>query len=502
MNLESDHPGEPPIVTPLAYITSAKTALCNPQSLPADILVIIVGHLGTDPVEHVYAPLICSHVCTHWRRNIIDSPLLWSYIDVSRGAALTRLWLGRSKTVPLDVRLWDSPKIYYNCRDLSPRELMEHPTNSQNIHEAIQQIKDQWHRWKSLDIALRSVKGIAEILEFLGETARALHLDSLTIGPTGSQLVLSNGRMFDLRFLFETLDVKCKELRVNMFPVYPTPRLFSPSLTHLRVSIEEFDGYGPDMEDWAQILSQTPNLVILELVAFKVTLTSLETPHHSIELPALEYLKLANGFISLTDIIANASLPSLTFLSLSYDSCDGAIARRVMGIGLVAPSIRHLCVSSEYSESWSSTIQYLRSLKELTLFSMGWAQASMIMRSFSGCDVPALIRLDSIYDLRKNESILLDPSTFSLPPITLKNCLYAGRAECFCTEAIVCESEEDSNYSDNDSFIRPPKSSFESPTYPSSEETGSEESSRSYDDDEGGREPSVAVPVRYNINRI
>ncbi|KAG8685994.1 hypothetical protein FRC09_014426, partial [Ceratobasidium sp. 395] len=299
------------------------------QTIPAEILVIIFEILSTGRTEP-YASLICSHVCAHWRRIIVNSPSFWSYIDTSRGEGLTRLWLSRSKQVPIDVRLWEDP---LDCDLMRGTNHLPQPiTPSFGVGSTVQCIKDEVHRWRSLDIAFCDMYCITQILAFLGGDFHSTpHLESLTIGPMGSTTLISlqfpsshPGPSPDItaaRSLFEKLNVSCDILRIDMCPVTFSPTLFSSRLTFLEVSTESRCSDDADFEQWRKILSRTPNLIHLRLKGFQRLPASVDADHSTnislLELPLLEKLELAGAFTVLIPYLSGKiSFPKLEFLAL------------------------------------------------------------------------------------------------------------------------------------------------------------------------------------------
>ncbi|KAG8792819.1 hypothetical protein FRC12_004762 [Ceratobasidium sp. 428] len=461
------------------------------QTIPAEILVIIFEILSNSRTEP-YASFICSHVCAHWRRIIINSPSLWSYIDTSRGEGLTRLWLSRSKQVPIDVRLWEDP---LDCDIMRGTNHLPQPyAPSFGVGSIVQCIKDEVHRWRSLDIAFCDMYRITQILAFLGGDFHSTpHLESLTIGPMGSTTLISlqfpsyhPGPSPDItaaRSLLEKLNVSCDILRIDMCPIAFSPTLFSSRLTFLEVSTESrCSDYG-DFEQWRKILSHTPNLVHLRLRGFQCLAASIDIDHSTnislLELPFLEKLEIAGGFTRLIPYLGKSLFPRLEILAL-----DSFSEPRVVGdllasiISWVPPPVRCLSISAGDNQ-WGTILRTFHLLEQVSLLKMHWEDVIVIMASLA--ELPSLIciRLEHIWDMN-----MANPSFKTLrsclPPIEFVDCFEGGRSVCRCLSEDVCESEDQSNYSDNSSF----SSISQLFGYPSSEETGSNESERSYGEEE------------------
>ncbi|KAG8792823.1 hypothetical protein FRC12_004766 [Ceratobasidium sp. 428] len=452
------------------------------QTIPAEILVIVLQILSTSRTES-YAPLICSHVCAHWRQAIIEVPSLWSYVDTSRGEGLTRLWLSRSRQMPIDVRFWENP---LEC-DLMPRTTSHLPqlaATASKIELIIESVKNERYRWRSLDIAFCDTNRIAQILVFLGGSGGPLHLDSLTIGPMGSTTLIfrdfsdrnssvgvgttnaSPQNITTPLSHFEKINVSCDVLRIDSYPIAISPALFSSRLTVLEVFFGGYATYDTNIMQWKQILSQTPNLVDLRLKSFEGShyyIIPPTRPNNSpLKLPVLKRLELSEGAAWFIDILEETSLPKLESLALHWLEVP-----RVGDNGLHGAD-----------EPWHTVFRSFHLLREVTFSEMGWKAVLVAL----GWLIDELrdqlrVRLERIWDMDMTHPRYkaLRPDIWS--SVEFVNCLEGGSAECGCPSEQACGSEDQSNYSDNSSFSH-------TPGCPSSEETGSDESERSYGEDE------------------
>ncbi|KAG9128101.1 hypothetical protein FRC07_004995 [Ceratobasidium sp. 392] len=456
------------------------------QNLPADILIAIFSILLTPPTE-LYAPLLYSHVCAHWRRVAIGAPLLWSYINTSRGRALTRLWLSRSKKVKLDVRLWQYPRdgdlMHHVGRRLAQSE------TTFNYDDAIQDVKDECFRWRSLDIAFCTMSHVAQTLEFLGDPYDTLHLDSLAIGPMGLTTLVPDeniiGRahgafpLIDIdsaRTLFENLNVRCRVLRVDTHPICVSPVIFSPRLTVLEVFTGGYYGHETRLPEWNQILSLTPNLIHLRLINFRHSLhdanTNPDEIDHPVNLPALEKLELSGAFILVARLFQKSALPKLEYLLL--DTLDSLIgAEQLIRIATISPPIRRLKISIKGISPWDSIFRNLSLIQEITLFEMKWMDAHTAMSNVGVLKELKSIRLERIWDLNSDSPMLSDPLIYNLPPIEFVDCHSPTKGPDDDSEY------EGSTFSENSALSRIEEE------FPSSESSDSDESERSYGEDEG-----------------
>ncbi|KAG8793546.1 hypothetical protein FRC12_002416 [Ceratobasidium sp. 428] len=452
------------------------------QTLPADILAIILEILSTSRSES-YAPLICSHVCAHWRRMITNSPSLWSYIDTSRGEELTHLWLSHSKQVPIDVLFREHPMDYH---DLIPQNshLPQPNTTTSRTDLTTEAVKHEYYRWKSLDIAFCDIHRVTQILAFLARSGSPLHLSSLTIGSMalktliirkflhdGSRPVDTSDDIVDFpdiiaaRSHFEKLNVSCDVLQIDAYPLTLSPTLFTSRLTVLEVFFGGYGRYDVNVKQWEQILSQTPNLVDLRLKMSECPRNyiarSTGTDISLLKLPVLKRLEITDGFAWL---IYKLSLPKLESLALhSFE------VHRVGDEGLTVGANRH---------PWYTAFHGFHLPREVILSEMRWKDILVILTWLTHQPRDQLrVRLERIWDVN-----MTDPQFEALrldirPPVEFVDCLEGGSGECRCPTDEYCGSENQSNYSDNSSFSCISE-------FPSSEETGSDESERSYGENE------------------
>ncbi|KAG8749026.1 hypothetical protein FRC12_013612 [Ceratobasidium sp. 428] len=488
---------------------ASSTSASIPQTLPADVLVAIFGTLSGPQAETAYAPLVCSHVCARWRRVAIEAPLLWSYIDISRGRGLTQLWLSRSNRVMLDVRLWEYPLDRNLMHKLVPYCLTQLEAPFSNLEATIQDVMNECHRWRSLDIAFSTMRRVVQTLAFLRDSRDILHLDTLTIGPMGSTtLVPSEGEGFEISgsassrksleeklTLFQNLNVRCKVLRIDTYPISISPVLFSPQLTVLEVLTGAYYDYGINPEVWGQILSSTPNLVYLRLKSFEHKLSRVENcselvgnwdkPFNPpIKLPLLEKLELSGAFVLLAWLFQKSALPKLDHLIFDATS-DHYSTGQFYRIAESSPPIRRLVVSLGDTGGWHIIFDGLSLLQELTIFETRWEDVLRMLFDLplSGLKDLKSIRLERIWNLNSNHPILSSSHESSLPPIELVDCRSPTKCPCKTDRSGICDcgnaEDEGSNFSESSKFCR-----IEG-DFPSSEESGSNESERSYGEDEG-----------------
>ncbi|KAG8765772.1 hypothetical protein FRC12_007294 [Ceratobasidium sp. 428] len=375
------------------------------------------------------------------------------------------------------------------------------------IESTIESVKADSHRWRSLDIAFCDMRRITQILEFLGRrSSGTLHLESLTIGPMGSTTLNSHEFFGEAPIggdaaafpditaaesSFEKLNVSCDALRIDTYPIATSSGLFSSRLTVLEAFVGGYGGYDIDFGQWERILLQTRNLIHLRLKNFKCSHRILirSTRVDVFELPILERLELSGEFAWFIEYLGDVSFPKLESLTLNSFGMPQVVNNALVSIVSVSPLIRRLSICTG-NNNWDTVLRGLHLLQEVTFSEMRWD--NVIIAFTWLVELPGLlhVRLEHIWDMD-----MADPRFEALyprlPPIELVDCFAGGRSDCRCSsDCETCASEDQSNYSDNSSFSG---TSHSSEVFPPSEETSSDESERSYGEDEN---LGFAGPVR------
>ncbi|KAG8704539.1 hypothetical protein FRC09_003460 [Ceratobasidium sp. 395] len=244
---------------------------------------------------------------------------------------------------------------------------------------------------------------------------------------------------------FEKLNVSCDVLRIDAYPLAASPTLFSSRLTVLEVFFGGYGRYDIDVKQWEQILSQTPNLVDLRLNMLECSRDYIPPPtrtdNWSLKLPSLKRLDISEGF---TWLIYKLFLPELESLTLhSFE---------IPGVG------DDESVVSAGEHPWNTIFHNFQLLREVTFSVMLWKDILVILTWLTDSPRDQLrVRLEGVWDMDMTDPLyeILLPNI--RPPVEFVDCL-----------------EGDSN----NSFFAPIVG------YPSSEETGSDESERSYGEDE------------------
>lgn len=433
------------------------------QMLPTDILTLIVEILSSYPQE-LFAPLACSRVCSHWRRVILGTPSLWLFIDTSRGPNFTQLWLTNSNQSLLNVRLCDQPlrKKYLKRMPLqTPTHLCSSPQQTGPIPE---NIKQHIGRWRSLDILLSCTCRIAKVLEFLGQIPETLHLDSLTIGPMGgASLWLDDTSIRHashparyiadpsvLQSKFQNIKVQPVALRIDTYPVYFNPTVFSPRLTALEIFLGNYLVHDPAFAEWQNILLSAPNLVELSLWdPGHAPLGPVQSPQNRerIQLRSLRTLKLSGRYTRLSSLLSGSPLPSLRYLLLDSLNTTTIIPKDLADIASVSPILDHVSIGSmshgvgkTNTRLWTKAFESLPSLRELKFMEMEWREVVMALERLA--ELPhnlSRLQLQQIWDMGPYDwSRLLTPSN-EMPLVDLIDCLERAvqySNDCSCSKTI------------------------------------------------------------------
>lgn len=77
--------------------------------IPSDVLLEIASYLREDRD----ALLALTRVCAYWRGVLVECPLNWTQISTKFPRKIFKLWLQRSKNVPVDAEISDlTPDLY------------------------------------------------------------------------------------------------------------------------------------------------------------------------------------------------------------------------------------------------------------------------------------------------------------------------------------------------------------------------------------------------------
>ncbi|KAF8606007.1 hypothetical protein BDV93DRAFT_521327 [Ceratobasidium sp. AG-I] len=445
---------------------------------PNDILTSILKPLISESAES-YIPLICSHVCRHWRRAVIDTPSLWCVVDVTRGLKLTELWILRSADRLLDVRLseWGfhceipgSERLDLGLPEQEPHDSSPYamPTTQSAVICAQKHVK----RWRSLDLGFYCVCRTYDAMSFLWQLPETLQLGSLTIGPMGRTAFLFDDGMgnYDVALtLFRKMNVIPTILRVDSYPISAESGVFSTHLTVLEVFAgplpESRPKDLPDTPAWRAVLLASPNLVSIKLwqPSGLRDLIQASEPlglQGRVELLSLVQLELSGAFVGLSNLFCESSLPKLR--SLRIDSIPSArnAPRAITTIAAAAPCLKDLTVSSgpiDASE-WENVVYHLDSLRKVTFIEMKWNTVSEVLRALTPlCQTGDLrcIQLQKVWDLEPYLWSRLNAGDGIAPDVSFVDCIDAQPREWVLNEETnqYVVADTGSNFSESGSTL-------------------------------------------------
>ncbi|KAG8727686.1 hypothetical protein FRC12_022310 [Ceratobasidium sp. 428] len=269
--------------------------------------------------------------------------------------------------------------------------------------------------------------------------------------------------VMDTELIFRNIQVQPTLLRVDTFPVYPSP-VFSFRLTVFHFFSGTCPPYRLDLLEWQKILSATPNLVELSLwhPAHGDT-ASLPSPS-PVNLLSLEKLKLTGLFVRLSGLFVQSQLPNLEILSLDSLDSSSALPQQITDIALVSPFLEHLRVGSMVFRPdnpnptrWVKPLRALGSLKKIEFFETEWNETTAILEWLDVLPSrPALhVQFERIYDIKLDD---LDKKELTgyISSTELIDCVEGKSGRCNCpAEQSECQSEDGSNC--NSLFCSHPK---------------------------------------------
>lgn len=111
-----------------SYIFQARAQVAPIASLPTEVLSIIFSFYGSSNPQGLNT---LTKVCRFWRRVALNDPRLWSTISIQISPKCVPLYLSRSKSLPLHIRiqpispleLWSTTRLtYFLQKTLAPPE--------------------------------------------------------------------------------------------------------------------------------------------------------------------------------------------------------------------------------------------------------------------------------------------------------------------------------------------------------------------------------------------
>ncbi|CAE6520961.1 unnamed protein product [Rhizoctonia solani] len=413
-------------------------------NLPPEILsqVVLMGEelarsTRARTVSYNTVQEVASHVCRYWRQVAVNTPVLWTYIHISRPLPnpLASLYLGRAgSTLLLDIdiemrsRYWKKAKI---C-------IAEWDKQRASLNELLCYLFSRgagFRRWKSLSISSKHFDPLctlilrlnAESAPFLERITFKKHLPEIDPDITlGFVSVREKDNIFSNRYCISQSALP--NLRCVDFGLVPCNFIFNrPSplltgLTHLNLEIDRDDSWlfyhmhsffaaNPQLETIAlsaksraayrrRMITRAPDPPISFLRLRSLSISAIGPRYsywlflvlHMIDSPALESLALemnsfCRGIYELCLMyLATGSIP--TWISYNRSSSTESAP----GVGPIYPTLRSLDISKlEVPDTTLETL--LLSLSTVTRLSIGHHDNHLRVLSSPQSVLPNLVAL-------------------------------------------------------------------------------------------------------------
>lgn len=279
-------------------------------SLPNDLLRLIFQHGSTGNNAGCEFALSVSHVCRHFRRIALDTPLLWSTITNEHSLEGVKTYLARTKMSPLTIALNEGSEMLRNPQLRNARP---------SVSDILELTVPNCARWKEFRFRI--------FRAFDSLDQRALRSYENLILPDLTRLVISAGQSFrsdddnDPMF-FSTWHMPALQhiSFINVLPALPTA--IALHLTSLSVTLQR----------WlkSSLLNRLLHLLLIRLPALQrldLCLWNLADDGVRIDpatLPLLEVLSVhihdSNSHTYIRRFIRALTLPSLFSLSVIISS--------------------------------------------------------------------------------------------------------------------------------------------------------------------------------------
>ncbi|KAG8698852.1 hypothetical protein FRC08_005664 [Ceratobasidium sp. 394] len=212
------------------------------------------------------SPMTLAAVCSRWRKLVIQSPSLWSHIDVVFGHnrqlidfERTELWVERSHGVPLDIHIWESK---------ARGTWLHRMPSTGEIERTIELLAPLMSRTVDLRINVASQEILDQIIECwfrhsLPTVPKSLHV--LNPSHEVEPLVLRAGlaaESEDLAEKFSKVFLACRQLTLENCRIL-APASFSGGLVKLHLQRSSSPIALPEL---LAILAANPRLRILVLL--------------------------------------------------------------------------------------------------------------------------------------------------------------------------------------------------------------------------------------------
>lgn len=326
--------------------TSSKICFVNqlPVELLSNIFLLLKGHPTAPPDDedaHVSdIPLHLSHVDRHWRQVAIDTPMLWTFIQISDRRRLsylarTEAYLDRSGSLPLDISVWWRPTDNYLVKDRSRRPIFmvieeAKDTFRPHVLEELQELLLHVGRWRHFRLVMDDFLGLQQFIAMFSgnKTPSLTHLTLSYISDGGHHgyhpsapgeiaPMITHEAISPIQSLF------LNGVRINW--TFPACR----NLTQLILRHGRPDTI-PCIPDLIIALSQSPGIRSLHFDEIETRDSyPLPNPSSTVLLSALERLYVGSVKVPWAQAFFNSIIaPNLRILEFDIygDWCDGLIS--------------------------------------------------------------------------------------------------------------------------------------------------------------------------------
>lgn len=276
-------------------LKTRRNALLLISQLPPELISTIFYFVQTDPLSSTpYEKTkwtAVSHVCAHWRRVALETPRLWTCIDIRafESGTWVETFLERSKRAPLTLSV-----------NLTSRS-----------QQRIEAVLGNMDRMRQLSLTLQIPMG-QDLLEIL-ETHPAPLLELLEIN---SFATAGSGRLSDNLFAGNHPSLRrLKLINCNLSWNLPTLK----DLVALQISnphIMKGSGQGPSLLQLTSMLNKSPNLEHLDFDgAFPISQTDVDFGS-PILLSHLSKINLKSKISSCINLLNHISYPATSSISV------------------------------------------------------------------------------------------------------------------------------------------------------------------------------------------
>ncbi|EPQ54945.1 hypothetical protein GLOTRDRAFT_43416 [Gloeophyllum trabeum ATCC 11539] len=287
--------------------------------------------------------VLVSHVCRRWREVALETPNLWTSIDFTEGPPFekSRAWVERSKGAPLDIAIDCQESI----RPASPLPGEEHDYSTdedeyksmtlEDLSTALSIIIPHVEHWRSFELMVHDYKFMYLTLSELSKCPSAPMLEGMQLYHYDDWDEVTDHMTFNPKdcatpfVLFNNNAPKLHTVALWGVHLRWSDTTFLSGLVDLELAYHTHD-VRPSLEDWARMLTESPELKILTLSASgpKGELSDWvddDGRHiHSITLPSLTDLVLAfHPTPYVCGIMKMLTVPNLRHLTLDFDTMDG-----------------------------------------------------------------------------------------------------------------------------------------------------------------------------------